>query len=210
MGLQIETIAIAWLMKELTESPYYLGLLAVAKVVPLIPFALVGGAVTDRFDRRKLLIGCLVGEAVISVLLCVLAHSGAIVPWHLLVAAALGSMLTGFNHPARAAIIPNLVPKNEWMNAIALDTISVRTAFIVVAPISGYLIAWYGTSILFGTRAIGMAVAVWWLLMVKIPATVISAKKTGIFVNLGRGLKFAFANSLIIALDLYLLYVSFK
>lgn len=202
MGLHMETIAIAWLMKELTESPYYLGLLAVCKVAPLIPFAIVGGAVTDKVDRRRLLIVCLVGEGLISVSLFVLAHSGAIVPWHLLFAAALSSVLTGFNHPSRAAIIPNLTPKNEWMNAIALDTVSVRTAFIIVAPISGYLISWYGTSILFGTRAIGMTVAVWWLLMAEIPLNVISSKQKGIFHNLGNGLKFAFANSLIISLVL--------
>jgi MFS family permease len=202
MGQQMETMAVAWLMKELTESPYYLGLLAVCKVAPLIFFALLGGVLTDRVDRRKLLIVCLFGGAVISLVLFALVRAGAIAPWHLLLATVLGSVLTGFNHPARAAIIPNLVPKQEWMNAIALDTVSVRTAFIIVAPISGYLISWYGTTPLFGARALGMGLAIWWLLMAKVPPTPSGAKKHGTWLNLGEGLKYAVANTLIMSLVL--------
>jgi len=198
----MEIMAVFWLMKELTESPYYLGLLAVCKVAPLIFFALLGGVMTDRVDRRKLLITCFVGGAFISIVLLALVRTGAIAPWHLLVATVLGSVLTGFNHPARAAIVPNLTPKGEWMNAIALDTISVRTAFIIVAPIAGYLISWYGTTPLFGARALGMGLAVCWLLMAKVPPTPAGAKKYSTWFNLSKGLKYAAANGLIMCLVL--------
>src|SRR3989304_5925051 len=130
MGQHMETMAIAWLMKELTDSPYYLGLLAVSRVAPLILFALVGGVLTDRLDRRNLLINCLWGGALISIALLILVQAGLIAPWHLIAAGALGAVLTGLNHPCRAAIIPNLTPREDWMNAIALDSISVRTASI--------------------------------------------------------------------------------
>ncbi len=202
MGQHMETMAIAWLMKELTESPYYLGLLAVSRVAPLFLFALVGGVVTDRVDRRKLLIVCFLGAAFISIVLLVLVRTGAIVPWHLLVAGALGSVLTGFNHPARAAIIPNLTPKEEWMNAIALDTISVRAASVITSPIAGYLIFGFGTSILFGVRALGMGLAVVWLLMAKVPPTPTGGKKHGTWSNLNKGLIYAATNGLIMSLVL--------
>ncbi len=52
IGQHMETMAIAWLMKELTESPYYLGLLAICRVAPLLLFALVGGVVTDRVEAQ--------------------------------------------------------------------------------------------------------------------------------------------------------------
>ncbi len=202
MGEQMEAMAIAWLMKELTESPYYLGLLAVCRVAPLILFALLGGVVTDRVDRRKLLIICLLGGAFISIVLFALVRIGIIAPWHLLVATTLGSVLMGFNHPARAAIIPNLTPKEEWMNAIALDTISVRTAFIIIAPITGYLISWYGTTSLFGARALGMGLAILWLVMAKVPPTPPGAQKYGTWHNLSKGLKYAVTNGLIMSLVL--------
>jgi MFS family permease len=202
MGQQMEAMAVAWLMKELTESPYYLGLLAVCRVAPLILFALLGGVVTDRVDRRKLLITCLLGGAFISIGLLILARAGSIASWHLLVATGLGAVLTGFNHPARAAIIPNLTPKEEWMNAIALDTISVRTATIIVAPITGYLIFWYGTTMLFGARALGMGLAVVWLLMAKVPPTPTGGKKHGTWSNLSKGLIYAATSGLIMSLVL--------
>jgi MFS family permease len=196
----METLAVAWLMKELTESPYYLGLLAVCKVGPLILFALLGGVMTDRVDRRKLLMTCLLGGASISIVLLILVRVGSIAPWHLLLATAFGAVLTGFNHPARASIVPNLTPKEEWMNAIALDTISVRTATIIVAPIAGYLISWYGTAMLFGARALGMGLAVVWLFMAKVPPTPIGSKEHGAWSDLSKGLIYAATNGIIMSL----------
>ena len=202
MGEQMETMAIAWLMMELTNSPYYLGLLAVFKMAPLIFSALAGGVMTDRFDRRRLLIGCLVAGGLISLWLLFLVRAGVIAPWHLLAATGLGAVLKGFNHPARGAIIPNLTPKEEWMNAIALDTISVRTAVIIVAPITGYLIFWFGTAPLLGARALGMGIAVLWLLMARVPPTPGSAKKANAWLNFKGGIKYAIGSGVILSLVL--------
>lgn len=200
MGQHMETMAIAWLMKELTDSPYYLGLLAVSRVAPLILFALVGGVLTDRLDRRNLLINCLWGGALISIALLILVQAGLIAPWHLIAAGALGAVLTGLNHPCRAAIIPNLTPKEDWMNAIALDSISVRTASIITSPIAGLLIAGFGTSALFGVRALGMGLAVLWLMMAKVPPTLSDGKKHGSWHDLSKGLVFAATSGLIMSL----------
>lgn len=202
MGEQIEIMAIAWLMMELTESPFYLGLLALCRVAPLMITALVGGVVTDRFDRRRILVCCLSAGGLISLALLILARSGVIAPWHLLVATALGGALIGFNHPARFSIIPNLTPKEEWMNAIALDTISVRTAMIIVAPLAGYMISWFGTTPLFGLRALGMGIAILWLLMAQVPPTPLSAKKATAWLNFTGGMKYALGSGLILSLVL--------
>lgn len=199
-GQHMETMAMAWLLKELTGSPYYLGLLGVCRVAPLFFFALVGGVVTDRVDRRKLLMSCFLASTFISVVLLILIRSGVVAPWHILVAAALGAVITGFNHPARGAIIPNVTPKNELMNAIALDTISVRTASVVAAPIAGLLITLFGTTPLFGARAVGMVLAYQWLRMAKVPPTPESGKKKAAWRSLTEGLRYTVANGLIMAL----------
>jgi len=200
MGQQMETMAIAWLMMEITHSPYYLGLLAVCKVAPLIIFALVGGILTDRVDRWKLLINCLIGGAIISIALLFLVQAGIIAPWHLLAATALGSVLTGMNHPARAAIIPNVTPKDEWMNAVAMDSISVRTASIITSPIAGFMIAGFGTASLFGARALGMGLAILWLLMAKAPPTPTSGKQHGSWYDMSKGLAYAATSGVIMSL----------
>ncbi|MFC2072638.1 MFS transporter, partial [Chloroflexota bacterium] len=200
LGQFMEGMAMAWLMKQLTQSPYYLGLLAVFRTAPLLFFALVGGVVTDRVDRRKLLLVCLLGGGAISVMLFILVQSGAIAPWHLLAAATLGAIITGFNHPARSAIIPNVAPKGELMNAIALDTISVRAPIMLSAPIAGFIISRFGTTPLFGVRAVGMALAALWLRMARVPPTPPGARKQAPWRSLGEGLKFAAASSLITTL----------
>lgn len=196
----METMASAWLMKELTNSPYYLGLLAVCKAAPLIFFALVGGVLTDRMDRRNLLIDCLLGGGLISIVLLFLVQTGAIAPWHLLAAAVLGAVLTGVNHPCRAAIIPNLTPKEDWMNAIALDSISVRTANLISAPAAGFMIAGFGTASLFGVRAVGMALAIVWLLMAQVPSTQGVAKKHSGWHDMGKGLVYATTGGAVLSL----------
>jgi len=202
MGQHMETMAIAWLMKELTESPYYLGLLAVCKVAPLFFFALIGGVVADRVDRRKLLLICFLGSAFVSIALLVLAQRGMIAPWHLLLAGVLTSANLGFNHPARDSLIPNLIPKHEWMNSIALDTISVRMAAIISAFIAGNFISLFGTTPLFGFRAVGMLLASQWLFMMNIPSVPTRTKKHVTWDNLSKGVRYAMTHSLIMALVL--------
>ncbi len=198
----MEIMASAWLMMELTRSPFYLGLLTLCRTAPLFFFALLGGIVADRLDRRKVLLGCFMVSAIVSTSLLVLARTGAIAPWHLLLAAVLNSAIKGINHPARDALIPNLTPQHEWMNAIALDTISVRTASILAAPLAGGFIASFGTAPLFGVSTVGMLLAIFWLMRINVPATPTGAAEHGAWQNLSIGLKYVVSNGLIICLVL--------
>ncbi|MBI4632298.1 MAG: MFS transporter [Deltaproteobacteria bacterium] len=201
-GQQMEIMASAWLMMELTRSPFYLGLLTCCRIAPLFFFALLGGVVADRRDRRRVLLGCFMASAVVSTSLLVLARTGTIAPWHLLLAAVLNAAIKGINHPARDALIPNLTPKHEWMNAIALDTISVRTAAILGAPLAGGFIASFGTAPLFGVSTVGMLLASFWLMRINVPAVHPRAGTHGAWQNLGKGLEYVVANGLIVCLVL--------
>jgi Na+/melibiose symporter-like transporter len=99
-------------------------------------------------------------------------------------------------------MIPNLTPKHEWMNSIALDTISVRTAGILSAPLAGSFIAYFGTAPLFGISTVGLLLAIFWLMRIHVLATHAGAKKHGAWQNLSRGLKYVAANGLIVCLVL--------
>lgn len=200
MGERLEMMALGWLMMKLTERPYYLGLMAVSRSAATILFSLVGGVVADRVDRRNLLIVALLGSALISIVLVFLDYTNLVAPWHLFLVAALTSVLMGFNHPARATIVPNVVPKEELTNAIALDTASVRLAGPIVPLIGGYLIAHFGTVSLFGIRALGALLAIGWLVMARVPATSPDARKQSPWQSLWGGLKYAAASALVLTL----------
>ena len=198
----MEIMASAWLMMELTRSPFYLGMLTLCRIAPLFFFALLGGVVADRRDRRKVLLGCFMTSAVVSTSLLVLARTGTIAPWHLLLAAVLNAAIKGINHPARDAMIPSLTPKHEWMNAIALDTLSVRAAAIIGAPLAGWFIASFGTAPLFGVSTVGLLLASFWLMRINVSSTHVATVTHGVWQNLGKGLTYVVANGLIICLVL--------
>jgi Na+/melibiose symporter-like transporter len=99
-------------------------------------------------------------------------------------------------------MIPNLTPKHEWMNSIALDTISVRAASILSAPLAGSFIAFFGTAPLFGISTVGLLMAFFWLMRIHVPANNAVAKKHGSWQNLSRGLKYVATNGLILCLVL--------
>ncbi|MDP2729406.1 MAG: MFS transporter [Dehalococcoidales bacterium] len=199
-GERLEMMALSWLMMRLTERPLYLGLMSVSRSAATILFSLVGGVVADRVDRRNLLIVALLGNALISIVLVFLDYTKLVAPWHLFLAAALTSVLMGFNHPARATIVPNVVPREELTNAIALDTASVRLAGPIVPLIGGYLIAQFGTVALFAIRAVGALLAIGWLVMVRVPATPPDARRQSPWQSLWGGLKYAAATGLVLTL----------
>jgi predicted MFS family arabinose efflux permease len=118
----------------------------------------------------------------------------------------MGGVATSFNHPARQAMVPNLVKKEHLLNAISLDSASVQASRFIATPFAGYLIASFGVVPVFGARAIGALLAVCWLKFVRIslqppPAGV----KTG-FRNVIDGFRYVKGSALLLALiPLYLI-----
>src|SRR3954452_7945004 len=109
MGTQASLVALPYQLYVQTKSPLLTGLLGAAELVPLIVMALLGGALADRVDRRRLLLVDQLGLVAIAGTLCATAIAGKPPLWVLYV---LGALLAGFGavqNVARSAIVPNLV-----------------------------------------------------------------------------------------------------
>ncbi len=163
IGEWMELTALLWLMNQLTDSPFLTTLMATLRFLPMIVFAYIGGIVADRVNRRILLICCLLFAAVMSLALSALVHLGAIQPWHLLVYSVLSGIATSFNHPARQTMLPNVVNREHYLNAITLDNGTVTASRVLGAPLAGFIIATSGSTAVLGLRAVGALVAVFWL-----------------------------------------------
>lgn len=200
VGEFMQIAAILWLVNEMTHSALMLTVVGSCRYIPLIILPLVAGVVTDRVDRRGLLIAVLVGAALLSICLALLVMAGVLALWHLIVINMLGGVLTAFNHPARFAIVPNLVRKEHLLNAISLDAISVQAARLLGMLMVGYLLALFGSVPVFILRALGALLAVFWLLQAQIPPTPPSTRERTPWHNLMDGFRYLRTNTVILGL----------
>jgi MFS family permease len=190
MGEWMETTALLWLLNQMTGSPLLTTLFAALRHMPMVVFAFIGGIVADRVNRRGLLISALLASAVFSIALAVLVHTGLVRPWHILVSGALSGVVTSFNHPARHTLVPNLVKKEHYLNAITLDNGSVTASRIIGAPLAGTIVAYAGTTPVLGLRAVGALLAIFWLSWIHAPETPIEAKKKNPWDNFTEGMRY--------------------
>lgn len=205
LGEWMELVALLWLVNELTHSPLMLTVVGSCRYIPMIIFPVFGGMIADIVERRKLLIIALLGASALSITLAILVKTGIIAVWHIIVLSLLSGVVTSLNHPARHSIIPNLVPKNDLLNAISLDSASVQASRLASTPIAGLLIAHFGVIIIFGIRAIGTLSAVCWLLFVNIKLKSPPTNNTPLK-NVIDGLKYVRSNILLLSMvPLYLL-----
>jgi len=143
-GSWMQFVALGYLVDRLTQSPLYLGILAATQAVPRLLFSLLGGTMADRIDRRRLLVATNLFLMTTATLLAVLALTGRIRIWHVLIIAGLNSLVQSFDMPARHSMVPSLVEEREVLHAISLNSVAFNGAGIFGPSIGGALIAAVG------------------------------------------------------------------
>jgi MFS family permease len=145
LGDGITLIALAWQAYEISGAPSALALIGVSQTVPHAVLLLVGGAVSDRFERRKVLIAA---DAIRMLAVCalgLLSITGVIEIWHMMLIAACYGAGTAFFAPAFDALVPELVPEGELPQANSLDQFVRPAALRMLGPaLGGWVIAAFG------------------------------------------------------------------
>jgi MFS family permease len=142
LGDGIFYVALAWQAYELSNTPTALSMIGVAMTVPHVVFLLAGGVVSDRFDRRKVMIAADLIRAVAVGALGALALSGRLELWHMFVLSGLFGAGTAFFGPAFDAIVPGLVPDAELNQANSLDQLVRPAARRMLGPaLGGWIVA---------------------------------------------------------------------
>ncbi len=169
-GTWMQNVAQGWLVLQLTNSPLWLGLLGLSFAVPMILLPLLGGAVVDRIDRVKLLFVTQTGAMLTALILAIMTWTGTVHISYILIASFAGSALLAFDNPARQALVPDLVPKNDLMNAISLNSATYTGAALIGPAIAGMLLAPLGAGTLFFLNAVSylaVIIALFWMKDVK-------------------------------------------
>jgi MFS family permease len=188
VGDGIYLVAVAWQVYALTNSPTALAIVGLAQTIPLVLFVLVGGALADRLDRRKLLI---VGAAIPGVaigLLAVLAASGRIELWQIWAISAAVGVGRSISGPASGAFIPQLVAPDLLVQANSLGQLVRPLAMTLVGPaVGGVLVGAFGFATAFALDAASFGVAVLTLLAIRSRPRPRENVQTGIFEDLREG-----------------------
>jgi MFS family permease len=153
-GSWMQNVALAWLVIELSGSPLAIGALVFWRFVPFTLFALVAGALVDRFEPRKLVMATQAVAMGISVVLAVTALTGTATLPLVYVLAALGGITLAFDAPARQALTFELVGPRELPNAVALNAGLFNGSRVIGPAIAGLVIAAAGTGACFVVNAI--------------------------------------------------------
>ena len=145
VGDGIFLVAMAWQAYELWNSPAALSLIGIGMTIPTIAFLLPAGILSDRFDRRSLMLYADTARALVIGALAVLAVTGHLTFWELVVIVALYGVGTAFFTPAFEAIVPDVVPAVDLPAANSLDQFIRPIALRLAGPaLGGALVAWLG------------------------------------------------------------------
>lgn len=146
IGTWSQSIALSWLVLDLTHSAVDLGTITMLQFLPVLALSLLGGVVADRVPRRQLLVATQVALGVEAVTLGVLVASHAVTLWEVaLVALAVGTT-NALNNPAQQAFVPELVGRDLVADAVALNSVQFNAARMLGGAVGGLAVAAWGIS----------------------------------------------------------------
>ena len=173
IGSWMQIYGLGWLVVQLAIrdgapqlAPFYLGLVGLARAIPGLAFGLVGGAVADRADRRRLLMVTQIAAAIVAFVLAILTITEHINIVEVVLISALNSIIFSFDAPTRQAMVPRLVTDRELMSAIGLNSAAFNGATLVGPLIGGVLIIPFGVGGLMLINAITYLAVVIALLLI--------------------------------------------
>ena len=160
LGDGVFIVALAWQVYALSNVPTALAMVGVAMTVPTIAFLLLGGVLSDRFDRRRLMLAADLARGVAIGAIAVLSLTGNLELWHMLVLVAVFGAATAFFGPAFDAIVPDVLPLRLLPQANSLDQFVRPLALRLAGPaVGGFLVSGVGVGWAFALNAATFAVS---------------------------------------------------
>jgi MFS family permease len=199
-GMNMMIVLRGFLVYDITGSKIALSMIMLSVALPMLVMAPIGGVISDRVDRRSLMIWAQAAVFALNLLNTVLIIAGVIEFWHLMILSTLSGIAFSFNMPARQAAIPNLVPRDLLINAMSLGSSAMNATRILAPAVGGLLIEPIGVGGGFAvlTALYGLAV-VFSFGLPKMPSTARDAKVT-FFGDFAGGFSYIRGNALVLGL----------
>ena len=160
VGTWTQKVAQSWLVLDLTNSSFYLGLDDFLGQLPILLFTLLGGVIADRHDRKQLLIGSQFVQMATAFTLAALVYQGRVHISHILALSFTAGLAQAFGGPAYQAMIPSLINKKDLPNAIALNSIQFNLARVFGPLFAGVTMATLGAAGCFTLNGVSFLVVI--------------------------------------------------
>jgi MFS family permease len=183
VGWWMHSVAMGWLIYNLTTSASWLGRIGFAQSVPTLLLGLIGGALIEHADRRRVLYGSALVLTLAASILAILTLTEVVEIWMIIVVSLVSGTGTALFMPVYQALIPALVPGTHLMNAISLNSISFNAARVVGPIVAGFVMSWAGLGWCFALNAVGALTMVFLGRAIEVPR-----REVGVRPPLGRAL----------------------
>jgi len=200
VGSQFTTVAIAWQIYELTNSPLQLGLMGLARGVPQVFMLLFGGLLADAVNRRKVILCTQSVLFVASALLALLTFVGKTTPITLYMATIALALFNSLEAPARHAIVANLVPREDLAPALAIYNSQRHVATIAGPAVAGVMIALSGPAICYAIDAASWLIMFTAVVAIRTPLPEGGGRRAVSFESLRAGFRFVLSHAVIFPL----------
>jgi MFS family permease len=166
-GSQMQLVAVNWQIYILTGSALALGLIGLARVIPIIIFSLIGGSIADVFNRKKVLLASQIFLAIFSGILAITTFTHTASPLIIYLLTIVAAVAISFNTPAQQAFVPSLVKREHLANALSLNVILRQISTIAGPAVAGFLIAKFGVGSIYAFDAVSFLAVIGSLLAMR-------------------------------------------
>jgi MFS family permease len=176
IGTSVQVVAEGWLVYDLTQSTFWLGMVGLLGLLPVVPISLAGGLLIDRVPRRKLLVATQTGLLVQAAVFGLLAASGQMRLWQIVLLYFVFGALLAIDHPARRAFLVELVEPDDLANAVALNATVFNFSSLIGYMLAGVMIASVGAGATMLFNALTYLAPITALLLLRVPDLVAESK----------------------------------
>lgn len=199
MGNQMQVVAVAWQLYILTHSAVSLGLIGLSNIIPVLAFSLLGGVTADKVNRKNLIIVCQLLLATLTIILFLQTHFHLIEPWMIYLILGLSASVNAFNMPARQSVMPNLVPKKIFINAVSLNTLQRQAAILIGPALAGFMIALSSVELIYLFNSISFVIFLLTVLPISVPVHNVTKQISFNSAAILEGVKFVKSSSIILS-----------
>jgi len=200
-GTWMQSIAQGWLVYQISHSDFALGLVGFAGAIPILFITPFGGVVVDRVPKRTLLVITQSVMMLLAFALSVLAFTGAVQVWHVVLMAVLLGIANAFDAPARQSFVVDMVGREDLTNGIAMNSIMFNGARVIGPALGGLVLAAVGAGWCFLLNGVSFLAVIAGLLMMRMPPLPPRpASQASAWQQLKDGLRYAAARSEIVSL----------
>ncbi|MDB5136830.1 MAG: transporter [Mucilaginibacter sp.] len=189
IGTWMQKTAVSWVIYSLTHSTFMLGLTLFASQFPSFVFSLIGGVVSDRYNRFRVLLTTQIASMVQASILAIIILLGHYAVWEILALSVMLGVINAFDVPARQSLVYEMIDDKKYLpNALALNSSMVNLSRLIGPAIAGFVLEKLGNEVCFMLNALSFFAVIASLLMMKLPKYLKQVHTKNVFGELREGL----------------------